>query len=157
MLHCILIPFPSPSCIIPYTWFHHSIIISYYPLQHYFHIATLECLNIFQSRRNCLMTSIRQKIFWKKIFAKKTFKIQQLLTNLFYSAAAAQSGRLSRWRRTGDCNNDLIKQPQHKVMLFVIWLSMLMILHSILSVTEHLICGRKLKWLLNFNLIYETP
>ena len=41
-------------------------------------------------------------------------------------------------------------------MLSVILLSMLMILLSILSVTRHLICGNKLNWLLNLNLIYET-
>ena len=38
----------------------------------------------------------------------------------------------------------------------VILLSMLMILISILSVIEHLICGNNLNWLLNVNLIYET-
>ena len=42
------------------------------------------------------------------------------------------------------------------LMLSVILLSMLMILLSILSVIRHLICGRNLKRLLNFNLIYET-
>ena len=41
-------------------------------------------------------------------------------------------------------------------MLSVILLSMLMILLSILSVIRHLICGNKLNWLLNLNLIYET-
>ena len=41
-------------------------------------------------------------------------------------------------------------------MLSVILLSMLMILLSILSVIEHLICGNNLNWLLNVNLIYET-
>ena len=41
-------------------------------------------------------------------------------------------------------------------MLFVILLSMLMILLFILSVTRHQICGNKLNWLLNLNLIYET-
>ena len=35
-------------------------------------------------------------------------------------------------------------------------LSMLMILLSILSVIEHLICGNNLNWLLNLNLIYKT-
>ena len=41
-------------------------------------------------------------------------------------------------------------------MLYVILLSMLMILLSILSVIRHLICGNNLNWLLNLNLIYET-
>ena len=41
-------------------------------------------------------------------------------------------------------------------MLAVIFLSMLMILIFILSVTRHLICGNSLNWLLNLNLIYET-
>ena len=41
-------------------------------------------------------------------------------------------------------------------MLSVILLSMLMILHSILNVIRHLICGNNLNWLLNLNLIYET-
>ena len=41
--------------------------------------------------------------------------------------------------------------------LSVILLSMLMILLSILSVISHLICENNLKWLLNLNLIYETP
>ena len=35
-------------------------------------------------------------------------------------------------------------------------IAMLMILVSILSVIEHLICGNNLNWLLNLNLIYET-
>ena len=43
------------------------------------------------------------------------------------------------------------------VILPVILLSMLMILFSILSVIRHLICGNNLTWLLNLNLIYETP
>ena len=34
---------------------------------------------------------------------------------------------------------------------------MLMILLSILSVIKHIICGNNLNWLLNLNLIYETP
>ena len=38
-------------------------------------------------------------------------------------------------------------------MLFVILLSMLMILLSILRVISHLICGKNLNWLLNLNLI----
>ena len=42
------------------------------------------------------------------------------------------------------------------MILFVILLSMLMILPSILSVIRHLICGNNLNWLLNLNLIYET-
>ena len=42
------------------------------------------------------------------------------------------------------------------MMLSVILLSMLMILLSTLNVIRHLICGNKLKWLLNLNLIYET-
>ena len=42
------------------------------------------------------------------------------------------------------------------MMLFVILQSMLMILLSILSVVEHLICGNNLNWLVNLNLIYET-
>ena len=41
-------------------------------------------------------------------------------------------------------------------MLSVIFLAMLMILPSILSVIRHLICGNNLNWLLNLNLIYET-
>ena len=41
-------------------------------------------------------------------------------------------------------------------MLSVILLSMLMILHSILSVIRHLICGNTLNWLLYLNLIYKT-
>ena len=41
--------------------------------------------------------------------------------------------------------------------LSVILLSMLMILLSILSVIRHLICSNNLNWLLNFNLIHETP
>ena len=41
-------------------------------------------------------------------------------------------------------------------MLCVIMLSMLMILLSILSVINHLICENILNWLLNLNLIYET-
>ena len=40
--------------------------------------------------------------------------------------------------------------------LSAILLSMLMILLSILSVIRDLICGNKLNWLLNLNLIYET-
>ena len=42
------------------------------------------------------------------------------------------------------------------MMLSVIFLSMLMILLSILSVIGHLICRNNLNWLLNLNLIYET-
>ena len=42
------------------------------------------------------------------------------------------------------------------MMLSVILLSMLMILHSILTVVRHLICGNNLNRLLNLNLIYET-
>ena len=42
------------------------------------------------------------------------------------------------------------------MMLFVILLSLLIILLSVLSVIWHLICGNKLDWLLNLNLIYET-
>ena len=42
------------------------------------------------------------------------------------------------------------------MMLSVILLSMLMILLSILSVINQLICGNNLNWLLNLNLIYET-
>ena len=42
------------------------------------------------------------------------------------------------------------------MMLSVMLLSMLMILLSILSLIRHLICGKKLNWLLNLNLIYET-
>ena len=38
-------------------------------------------------------------------------------------------------------------------MLSVILLSMLMIVLSILSVIQHLICGYNLNWLLNLNLI----
>ena len=42
------------------------------------------------------------------------------------------------------------------MMLSVILLSILMILLSILNVIRHQICGNKLNWLLNLNLIYET-
>ena len=42
------------------------------------------------------------------------------------------------------------------MMSFVILLSMLMILLSILSVIRHLICDNNLNWLLSLNLIYET-
>ena len=42
------------------------------------------------------------------------------------------------------------------MMLSVIFLSMPMILLSILSVITHLICGNNLNWLLNLNLIYMT-
>ena len=42
------------------------------------------------------------------------------------------------------------------MMLYVILLSMLMILPSILSVIRHLTCGNNLNWLLDFNLIFET-
>ena len=42
------------------------------------------------------------------------------------------------------------------MMLYVILLSMLMILLSILNVIRHLICGNNLNWLLNLSLIYET-
>ena len=41
-------------------------------------------------------------------------------------------------------------------MLFVIFLSMLVVLLSILSVIRHLIFGNNLNWLLNLNLIYKT-
>ena len=41
------------------------------------------------------------------------------------------------------------------MMLSVIFLSMLIILLSTLSVTRHLICGNNLNWLLNMNLIYK--
>ena len=41
-------------------------------------------------------------------------------------------------------------------ILSVILPSMLKILLSILSVISHLICSKKLNWLLNLNLIYET-
>ena len=34
---------------------------------------------------------------------------------------------------------------------------MMMMLHSILIVIRHLICGNNLNWLLNLNLIYEIP
>ena len=43
------------------------------------------------------------------------------------------------------------------MMLSVILPSMLMILLSILSVIGHLISGNNLNWLLNLNLICETP
>ena len=42
------------------------------------------------------------------------------------------------------------------MMLSVIFLSMLIILLSILSVIGHPICGNNLNWLLNLNLIHET-
>ena len=42
------------------------------------------------------------------------------------------------------------------MMLSVILPSMLMIVLSIISVFEHLICGNNLNWLLNLSLIYET-
>ena len=42
------------------------------------------------------------------------------------------------------------------MMLSVKLLSMLTILLSILSVIRHPICGNKLNWLRNLNLIYET-
>ena len=42
------------------------------------------------------------------------------------------------------------------MMLFVMLLSMLMVLLSILSVISYLICDDNLNWLLNLNLIYET-
>ena len=42
------------------------------------------------------------------------------------------------------------------IILSVILPSVLMLLLSILSVIEHLICGNNLNWLLNLNLIYET-
>ena len=42
------------------------------------------------------------------------------------------------------------------MMLYVILLSMLMILLSILSVIRYLICDNNSSWLLNLNLIYET-
>ena len=42
------------------------------------------------------------------------------------------------------------------MMLPVIFLSMLMILLSTLSVIRHLICGNNLNWLLNLNLNYKT-
>ena len=42
------------------------------------------------------------------------------------------------------------------MILSVILLSMLMILLSILGVIRHLICGKNLNWLLNYNLTYET-
>ena len=40
-------------------------------------------------------------------------------------------------------------------MLSVIFVSMLMILLSIINVIRHLICDNKYNWLLNLNLIYE--
>ena len=43
------------------------------------------------------------------------------------------------------------------MMLFVILLSMLMILISTLSVIKHLMCDNNYNWLLNLNLMYETP
>ena len=42
------------------------------------------------------------------------------------------------------------------LMLYVIMLSILMTLLSILSVIRHLITGNNKNWLLNLNLIYET-
>ena len=42
------------------------------------------------------------------------------------------------------------------MMLPATLLFMLMILLSILSVIRHLVCGSKLNWLLNLNLIYQT-
>ena len=42
------------------------------------------------------------------------------------------------------------------LILSVILLFMLIILHCILSVIRHLICGNNLNWLLNFYLIYKT-
>ena len=42
------------------------------------------------------------------------------------------------------------------MMLSVILLSMVMILHSALSVIKYLIFGNNLNWLPNLNLIYET-
>ena len=42
------------------------------------------------------------------------------------------------------------------MMLSVIWLSMLMILLSILSVISHQICDNNLNWFLNLNLINKT-
>ena len=41
-------------------------------------------------------------------------------------------------------------------MLSVIRVSMLIILHSVLSVIGHLICGNNFNWLLNLNLTYEA-
>ena len=43
------------------------------------------------------------------------------------------------------------------MMLSVILLSMPMILLSVLSVITHLLYGNNLNWLLNLNLIYQTP
>ena len=42
------------------------------------------------------------------------------------------------------------------MMLFVLFLSMLMIIPSTLNVIRHLICGNNENWLLNLNLIFET-
>ena len=44
----------------------------------------------------------------------------------------------------------------HPDYVFVILLSMLMLLLSVLSVIRYLICGNSLNWLLNLNLISET-
>ena len=43
-----------------------------------------------------------------------------------------------------------------QMLLSVIWLSMLIMLLSTLSVVTHLICGNNYNWLLNSNLIYKT-
>ena len=42
------------------------------------------------------------------------------------------------------------------IMLSVIFLCMVMIILSFLSVIRHLICGKNLNWLLNLHLIYKT-
>ena len=42
------------------------------------------------------------------------------------------------------------------MMLFVILLSMLMILLSILGEIRYLICGNNLNWFLNLNMIYKA-
>ena len=43
-----------------------------------------------------------------------------------------------------------------QMLLSVIWLSMLIMLLSTLSVVTHLICGNNYNWLLNSNLINKT-
>ena len=66
-----------------------------------------------------------------------------------------------RWFWMGNLHRNIqlmlefVNGPSLSYMLSVILLSMLMILLSILSVINHLICGNNLNWLLNLNLIFE--